>query len=125
ELKRLALDDAHLVSYTKAVLDAEIGKLAKKAHDAVFSGKSDELELKIPQFEATRKTARMQLEASVRDGTWTSKVKGRDLLKAFCARHRLKYEHFRNSLIANLGQPPEGLDQIVKKIKEESLAAGL
>jgi predicted ATPase len=125
ELKRLVIEDAHLLPYTKAVLDAEIGKLAKKAHDAVFSGKTDGLELKIPEFEVTKVSAKLQLEAALKDGTWTSKVKGRDLLKAYCTRHGLKYEHFRNSLIANLGQPPDGLHQIMAKIKAESLAAGL
>lgn len=125
ELKQLVLEDTHLLPYTKAVLDAEIGKLAKRAHDAVFSGKLDGLELKVPQFEATKIAAKERLEIAVADGTWTSGVKGRDLLKAFCARYGLKYEHFRNCLIVNFSEAPEGLRQIMEKIKAESLAAGL
>jgi hypothetical protein len=121
----LVLKDAHLLPYTKAFLDAEIAKIAKRAHDAVFSGSTDGLELKGPQFETAKQSARQQLEAAVRDGTWMSRVKGRDLLKAFCGRHGLRYEHFRNSLIANFGEPPEGLRQIMEKIKVESLAAGV
>ncbi len=124
ELKRLVLDDGHLLPYTKAALDAEIGRIAKKAHDAVFSGRTDGLDLKVPQFDVTKTTAKQELEAALRDGTWTARVKGRDLLRFFCARHGLRYEHFRNSVIANFGEAPEGLQQIMEKIKAEALAAG-
>jgi hypothetical protein len=122
ELKRLVLEDGHLLPYTKALLDAEIARVAKKAHDAVFSGTTDGLDLKVPSFEAAKQTAKNLLAASLIDDTWASRVKGRDLLKAFCARHGLKYEHFRNSLIANFERPPASLAEIIEKIKTESLS---
>jgi hypothetical protein len=118
----LVMEDSHLLPYTKAVLDAEIGKLSKKAHDAVFSGKTHGLELNVPQFDATKITAKRQLERAVKDGTWMSKVKGRDLLKAYCACHGPKYEHFRNSLIASFGEAPMGFGQIIDTIKAEAIA---
>lgn len=123
EMKRLVVEDGHLLPYTKAILDAEISKIAKMAHDAVFTGKTEGLELKVPQFEATKQAAKSQLEAAVNDGTWTARVKGRDLLKALCSHHGLKYEHFRNSLIAAFGEPPKGLREIMEKIKAEALVA--
>ncbi len=121
ELKRLTLEDGHLLPYTKALLDAEIARIAKKAQDAIFKGKTEGLALDIPQFESAKETAREQLRVCLNDGTWTSRVKGRDLLRLFCSHYGLKYEHFRNGLIASFSDPPACLQDIVEKIKAESL----
>lgn len=123
ELKHLVLEDGHLLPYTKAILDAEIGKIAKRAHDAVYTRQTKGLSLDIPLFETTKQNAKSQLETSVEDGTWKNQVKGRELLIAFCSKHGLKYVHFRNSVISNFGKPPTELQDIVDKIKAESLAA--
>lgn len=119
ELKNLVIDDVHLLPYSRTLLDAEISLIAKKAYDAVYSGKTAELDLKVPTFDDMRVRAKLKLETSVADGTWKSTVKGRDLLKAYCNRFGLRYEHLKNSLIANLSDPPPELEEIMQKIKAD------
>ena len=118
ELKRLALTDQHLNPFTKAVLDGEIARVAKEAHDAVWKNKLANLSLQIPGFDDTKTNCRKILNDAMADGTWKSKVKGRDLLKAYCSSHGLKYEHFRNSIIAAMQEPPQGLLDIINRINE-------
>lgn len=120
-LTRLATADAHLLPYTRAVLDAEIAKVAKKAQDAIFSGNADDIEFNVPDFETTKQQAKAVIETAIKDGRWRNIVKGRDLIKAFCAELGLKYEHFRNSVMAAMKEPPKELNQIIDKIRAESL----
>lgn len=118
ELKRLSLTDQHLLPFTKAVLDADIARVAKEAHDAVWKNQFANLHLQIPRFENTKESCRNALNNAIADGTWKSRVKGRDLLKAYCSFHGLKYEHFRNSIIAAMQEPPPELLEIIKSINE-------
>lgn len=124
ELKKLVLEEIHLNSYTKAVLDAKIAELAKKAYDAVFSGKTKEIDLEGPDFESAKASAKSVLEKSLVEGDWKRRAKGRDLLKSFCARYGLKYEHFKNVVISNFSQPPDELEDIISKIKRKSINTG-
>jgi hypothetical protein len=116
ELQRLALTDQHLLPYTKAVLDAEISRMAKQAHNAVWKNQLGDLRLQIPGFDDTKTNCKNTLANAIADGTWRSRVKGQDLLKAYCSSHGLKYEHFRNSIISSMIEPPPQLLDIIKKI---------
>lgn len=118
-LKELVLDDGHLLPFTRAILDAEISKVAKRAHDAVFSGKTEGLELKVPSFEEAKVAARTALEASLQNGTWAARVKGRDLLKSFAAKVGIRYEHLKNSVISTFKAPPADLQAIMSRIKAD------
>lgn len=118
ELKRLALTDQHVLPYTKAVLDAEISSAARAAHDAVWKNKLSDLSVQVPSFEDTKENCKEVLNGVLSDGTWKSRVKGRDLLKAYCSLNGLKYAHFRNSIISNIQNPPQELVNIINKIDE-------
>lgn len=115
-LKNMLLADGHLLPYTKALFDSKIGTIAKQAHDAIFKGTTDELDLKIPKFSEVQVEARKKLESSLADGTWLQVCKGRDLIKVFCREHGINYEHFRNGVIASFTEPPKGLAEIIEKI---------
>lgn len=117
DLQKLVLSGTHLKPYAKSLLDARLAKLAKDAHDTVYKQKSaPSQQPKIPEYSEIEEEAKKVLESSLADGSWHSKCKGRDLLKAYCGQHGLKYEHFRNSLIARIKTPPEALADIMDKI---------
>jgi predicted ATPase len=120
ELERLVLMDQHLLPYSKAVLDAEIAKVAKQAHDAVWKRQFGVVKIEVPGFDETKEKCKTALTAAIAEGTWRNDVKGRDLLKAYCSRVQLKYEHFRNSVIASLPAPPAALMEIIAKIDAQA-----
>lgn len=116
DMQKLVLSDAHLKSYTRSLLDAKLAKLAKDASDAVYRHtNTPSQQLKIPKYSEVEEEARKVLESSLVDDSWRSKCKGRDLLKAYCGQQGLKYEHFRNSLIARIETPPKALADIMDK----------
>lgn len=117
ELKRLILSDTHLKPYTKAILNARIAEKAKEASDRVFKA-SDNKSMTLDKIEYSEieKEAKIILEDAIKDETWRSKCKGRDLLKAYCGNLGIKYEHFRNILINRIQTPPKGLAEIMEKI---------
>ncbi|GAG30300.1 unnamed protein product, partial [marine sediment metagenome] len=96
------------------LLDARIAKLAKDASDAVY--KHSRLEQHRIEYSEVEEEAKKILKSSLVDDSWRSKCKGRDLLKAYCGKHGLRYEHFRNSLIARIETPPKALADIMAKI---------
>lgn len=58
---------------------------------------------------------------SIADGTWISKIRGRDILKRFAGRHAstVSYDVFRNLIISNMkdaGYKPKGMQVVVEKI---------
>lgn len=58
---------------------------------------------------------------SLADGTWASKVRGRDILRRFAGKYApgVKYESFRNLLISQMkdsGYKPAGMNSVVQKI---------
>jgi len=58
---------------------------------------------------------------SIADGTWTSKVRGRDVLKRFVGKHAssVSYEVFRNLLLSHMkdqGHKPKGMQTVVTQI---------
>ncbi len=116
-LESLLLKDGHLRPYARALLDAELAVLAKKAYDSVYksTGDGDEIQAN-PTFDDMVQIASEIIESTIIDGTWKVKCKGRDLLKSYCGELGLRYEHFRNSLISRLEKPPKELDNIVQKI---------
>jgi len=64
---------------------------------------------------AARENLKKYIEADI----WQSKCKGRELLKTYCGKHNMKYEHFKNVLISLMNSPPEGLSVIMRKILEQ------
>lgn len=114
DLKELVLSATHLKPYTKALLDARLAKIAKDAHDAVF--KQQILPSPQLEFREIEEEAKRALESALADDTWRAKCKGRDLLKAYCGKHGLKYKHFRNLLIARIKTPPKALADIMSHI---------
>jgi predicted ATPase len=113
-LKQLILSDAHLNAYAGALLDARIAKVARDAHDAVC--KKQTVSLPRLEFDEVKVEAKRILESALSDNTWRSKCKGRELLKAYCGKHNIKYEHFRNLLISRIKTPPKSLQQIMSQI---------
>jgi len=65
------------------------------------------------------KDSKELLEKSIEDGTWKSKCKGRALIKAYCSKHSIRYEHFRNLLISKINEPPEDLKNIMNQILKD------
>ena len=114
DLQELVLSEKHLKPYTKALFDARLAKIAKEAHDAVY--KRQDVSPTIPEFYKIKEEAEEILKSAIADGTWRSKCKGRDLLRAYCGQHGLKYEHFRNLLIGRIKTPPNELAEIMSHI---------
>ncbi len=120
-LKKLVLSDAHVKPFTRALFDAKLAKLAKDAYDAVYkSSATMQPTASKPDFSIVEAEARTSLEFSITNGTWKKDCKGRDLLKAYCAQHNMKYDHFRNSLIAKQSSPPPELSEIMNNIIKTS-----
>lgn len=111
ELKNLALQESHLKPFTKALHDTKIAKIAKQAYDSIYKGNSQQLT--VPMFADTEVEAKSVLNGYLKDSQWKEKCKGRDLLKAFCGKNGLKYQHFRNCLVAKLQAPPKALADIM------------
>jgi hypothetical protein len=118
-MRQLVLEDSHLKPFSRALLDAQLAKHAKEAHDAVFQGVAIPT-VAIPTFDDFQQQARRILDNSLRDGSWRTVVKGRELLKAFCQKHAITYSHFRNSVISKLTTPPQGLEDIMKHIHQQN-----
>lgn len=117
DLHQLLTEDTHLNPFSRAMMDARISLFAKEAYNAVYQGqKNDTGEWHRPNFEETKEEAVRYLQDAIPDVSWKSKCKGRDLLKSFCHKHDINYEHFRNLVIARLTEPPEGLKLIMDEI---------
>lgn len=115
-LESLLLDETHLKDYTKALLNAQIAKIAKEAYDDVYRNVQQDRTVPFKEFKEIKEEAENLLRKSLEDGTWRAKCKGRTLLRAFCGKHGLRYEHFRNVLISRLSGPPEELARIMETI---------
>jgi len=113
-LKEILLDPVHMNPYTAALLDSRLAKLAKDTHNAIYNKVIPQVT--IPSFEQTQKEAAELMKQAVQDGTWRKKCKGRDVLKGFCGKNQLRYQHFRNCLIAKMSRAPEELVCIMNKI---------
>lgn len=118
DLQKLVLSEAHLKPYTRALFNAKIAKLAKDAKDAVYKQKDVPLQVTILKFSEIEEEAKKVLESALANGTWPSKCKGRELLKAYCGQHGFKYEIFKNLLIVAIKTPPQALADIIDKILE-------
>jgi predicted ATPase len=115
------LDDVHLKPFTKALLDAKLAGLAKRQHDAVYSKSANGSEpIQRPEYSAVEREAEAILTEAIARNEWKARCKGRDLLKAYCGRLGMKYEHFRNCVISNLSTPPPALVEIMRKILGQS-----
>lgn len=80
-----------------------------------------EKELSGEHLKALEEAARAKYAKSIADGSWTSKVRGRDILKRFCGKHvpGVTYEVFRNLLISRMkevGHRPPGMKTIIDQI---------
>ena len=118
DLKELVLSKHHLNRYTQALLDARSAKIAKDAYDTAYKRQtvSSTPPTTTLEFLKIKEEAEEILTSVIADGTWRSRCKGRDLLKAYCGQHGLKYEHFRNSLIDRIKTPPKELAEIMSHI---------
>lgn len=117
-LKRLLLEDAHLNPYTKALFDAKVSRVAKSAWDSVYRKDNETLSnITFPDFAGIKAKAEADLKVYISDGTWLKRAKGRNLIKAYCGELDIKYEHFRNLLIASLNEPPASITEIINQIK--------
>jgi hypothetical protein len=97
DLVKLLLSDERLKPFTKALLDTKVAQVAEAAWDAVYArGTHDSSNLKTPQFQEVEPEAEILLKKSIRDSNWKSFCKGRALIRAYCSKHGLRYEHFRN-----------------------------
>jgi predicted ATPase len=115
----LLKDDTHLLPFTRAILDASVARKAKEAWDCVYKKDSASLsKITFPDFEIMRDTACKKLDDSIQKNRWMTICKGRDLIKAFCCKHSLKYEQFRNLIISELHEPPEELRKIISQITD-------
>jgi hypothetical protein len=124
DLEELVLSESHLNAFAGALLDAKIAEAAKEAYDVIYKGVVSESEASArPDFSGARSEALARLEDSITNGTWRECVKGRELLKAFCGKNGLTYEHFRNMLIARLKTPPKSLSDIMEKILGQKSAS--
>ncbi len=116
-LKSIVLDESHLKPFSRALLDAQVAKLASEVRNAVCENHQiPDVAAIRPTFQQVEKQAQKIMENALKDGTWKQKGKGRDILKAFCAKHGLTYKHFRNCIIAKMSSPPEGLARIMNQI---------
>ena len=117
DLQKLVLSEAHLKPYARALLDARIAKAAKEAYDAVFQNRANStVQSARVEFSDIEAEARAILKSTLENDTWRAKCKGRNLLKAYCGQHGLKYEHFRNLLIDRIKTPPKALADIMGHI---------
>ncbi len=117
DLKKLILSETHLKPYTRALFDARLAKIAKDAYDAVYKRQTaPSTPHTIPEFPEIEEEAKEILKSAIENDTWCSECKGRDLLKAYCGQHGLKYEHFRNMLIGRIKTPPKELAEIMSNI---------
>ena len=116
-LRESLLYEVHLKPFTKALLDSKLSALAKGAYDAVYSPSATcSQPVQRPEYSSVEQDARAILTEAIKENSWKAKCKGRDLLRAYCGPLGLKYEHFRNCLISDLGAPPQGLSEIMRKI---------
>lgn len=117
DLENLLSEDSHLGAFTKALIDSRVAQLARRAYDAVYRGTVMDVQgAQRPDFAGLKVEARALLDGWIKDGTWRSRCKGRSLLKAFCGKNGLRYEHFRNLLLSRLDAPPTLLQEIMQKI---------
>jgi len=117
ELLKLILSDQHLKPYAKALFDAKLAKKAKEACDEIFKNQANAaVSFEKLKFSEIESEARSILQSSIEKDIWRSKCKGRDLLKAYCGLHGIKYEYLRNLLISRIKTPPEALEEIMKQI---------
>lgn len=78
-------------------------------------------ELSEPALRQREEAERAKYIESIADGTWISKIRGRDVLKRFAGKHApsVSYEVFRNLILSQMkdqGYRPNGMEVIIKKI---------
>jgi len=113
-LKTIILEDNHLNAFTNALREAKWATLAKQVCEGLYNGNSYQM----PKLEfcTVKSEAKQLLEKSISTDEWRSKCKGREVLKAFCSKHQVKYEIFRNLILSKMASPPEGLSTIMDRI---------
>ncbi|MEL1241508.1 AAA family ATPase [Flavobacterium flavipallidum] len=116
-LKKIALEDIHLLPFTRALLDSKVFKNTELARDYIYQKKFDELAKIEPViFSDIREEAKGIIEKSMANNNWNKRCKGRELIKGLCNRHGLNYEQFRNILISNYNTIPSDLNEIIDQI---------
>ena len=116
KLKETVLSEGHIKPFARALLDARVAVLARRASDAVFQNDIEELEIDQMDFATVEADAKTLLTRAIEDGSWKKQCKGRAVLKAYCGAHGINYKHFRNLLIERMESPPKGLQDIMDAI---------
>lgn len=110
KLKEICLSDAHVLPFTKALLDSQVYQMTETAKDFIFQKRFDELSsLQEIRFDGIKDRAIEKITQALKRDTWKKVCKGRDIIKAFCRIYGLQYDHYRNNLIAEFKVPPESL----------------
>lgn len=81
-------------------------------------------ELTEDALEEQEKRLRLDIEQSFADGSWLSKIPGREVLRRYCSRRNITtgYEAFRNliaSRMASIGYKPLGMSTVVNRIAND------
>lgn len=116
ELKELLFSKNHLNPYIKALLSNQIIKIARNIYNTVLMEKSVPDISEFPKFQDTKAIAEQNLNDNVSKNTGKEICKGRNLIKAYCVKNKIRYENFRNALIYKMEKPPEGLKKIMDQI---------
>ena len=70
------LNDVHLKPFTRALLDAKLDGLAKKAHDAVYSKSASE-PVQRPEYSSVEREARAILTEAIAKNEWKAAIRRR------------------------------------------------
>ena len=121
DLHELLLDDHHIKPYARALMDSRLANMAKAAYDSIYKNQSHTFPDEPIKFTDIEIESRELFQKALHGNTWKAKCKGRDLIKAFCGKNSINYQHFRNLLISYLEDPPEELSPIITRILEGSI----
>lgn len=100
-------------------LSRELHRAATRSFERIRS--AYEISLSEAALEKQENDARTRYLASIADGTWVAKVRGRDVLKRFVGKHASKvpYEVFRNLIISTMkdaSHRPDGMRRVIDLI---------
>lgn len=115
-----------LISAIKTTTDPKAANLSSVLYDAATRSVERvqdvyKTDLSLETLGEIEATVRQKYLESIADGTWTSKVRGRDILKKFAGKHAssASYEIFRNLILSQMkdaGFKPEGMKTVIERI---------
>lgn len=115
-----------LISAIKTTTDPKAANLSSVLYDAATRSVERvqdvyKTDLSLEALGEIETTVRQKYLESIADGTWTSKVRGRDILKKFAGKHAssASYEIFRNLILSQMkdaGFKPVGMKTVIERI---------